>query len=163
RERATLLIDRLTSADGPAAVPLLTSLRSRADWAALDERAYARLDRLAGKPQSAVRSAALEVLRDMLACHIVPTDPKQLDEAATAILEVLKSGEASTQLRIAALEALGHLLAMKHNIAGASELLTAQLKSAETYAERAAAATALSRSADPQAAAAVLDALTSLP
>jgi len=163
RERAALLVERLASADGPAAVPLLTSLRLRADQAALDERAYALLARLARKPQSAVRGAALEVLRDMTACKIMPKEPKRLDEVATALLEVLKSDEADTHVRLAALEALGHLLAMKRDIAGASALLTAQLNGAATYAERAAAATALSRSADASAAKAVLDAFSNLP
>ena len=40
RERAELLIDRLAGVDGVAAVPLLTSLQLRADWAAADGRAY---------------------------------------------------------------------------------------------------------------------------
>src|SRR5688500_2568073 len=34
RERASLLVDRLEGAEGVSAVPLLTSLRLRADWAA---------------------------------------------------------------------------------------------------------------------------------
>jgi hypothetical protein len=163
RERASLLIERLVNAEGPAAVPLLTSLRLRADQAALDERAYALLGRLAGIPQGAVRSSALEVLHDMLACRIMPKDSKQLDDVAKALLSVLKSDEANTRVRVTTLEALGHLLAMRHNVSGAREWLTTQLNGAMTYAERAAAATALSRSMDAPAARAVLDAFANLP
>src|SRR5262245_16624656 len=39
RERAGLLVKRLEGVDGLAAVPILTSLRLRADWAAADDRA----------------------------------------------------------------------------------------------------------------------------
>jgi hypothetical protein len=163
RERASLLVERLSSAEGSAAVPLLTSLRLRADQAALDERAYALLARLVGKSESAVRSAALEVLRDMMACRIMPKDPKQLGDVASVLLAVLKSDEANTQARLAALQALGNISAIKSDVAGASELLSTQLKDSATYAERAAAASALSRSADPQAAKAVLDAFANLP
>src|SRR5262249_37563740 len=70
---------------------------------------------------------------------------------------------AITHVRLAALEALGHLLALKADIGWARELLIAQLTTAETHAERAAAATALARIAHPQAIAAVLQALPRLP
>src|SRR5882762_5785183 len=46
RERATLLVRRLEGVDGVAAVPILSSLRLRADWAAADERALPALTRL---------------------------------------------------------------------------------------------------------------------
>ncbi|MEX0711054.1 MAG: hypothetical protein WD278_01815 [Pirellulales bacterium] len=163
RQRATLLVDRLAEVDGLSAVPLLSSLRLRADWAAADERALASLARLARNPLTAVRGAALEVLRDMLASRIMPDDPRQLDGVAEALREILDSDEAITGVRLAALEALGHLLALKADIAWPRELLIAQLTAAATRAERAAAATALARLAHPQAAAAVLDALAGLP
>src|SRR5437762_2149345 len=67
RERATLLVRRLEGVDGVAAVPILSSLRLRADWAAADDRALPSLTRLARDPSTAVRGAALEVLRDLLA------------------------------------------------------------------------------------------------
>ena len=38
RERATLLVERLADAHGLSAVPFLSSLRLRADWAAVDQR-----------------------------------------------------------------------------------------------------------------------------
>lgn len=163
RERATLLVDRLAEVDGLSAVPLLSSLRLRADWAAADERALASLARLARNPLTAVRGAALEVLRDTLASRIMPDDPRQLDGVAEALREILDSDEAITGVRLAALEALGHLLALKADIAWPRELLIAQLTAAATHAERSAAATALARIAHPQAAAAVLDALAGLP
>ncbi len=47
RERATLLVDRLADANGFSAVPLLSSLRLRADWAAADARSLTSLARLA--------------------------------------------------------------------------------------------------------------------
>ena len=163
RERATLLVKRLEGVDGLAAVPLLSSLRLRADWAAADDRALPSLTRLARDPSTAVRGAALEVLRDVLASRITPNDPRQLDGVADALREVLESDEPITRVRLAALEALGHLLALKADVAWARELLIAQLTAAKTHAERAAAATALSRIAHPQSVAAVLDALDKLP
>lgn len=163
RERAALLVERLARVDGLAAVPLLSSLRLRADWAAADERALASLARLARHPSTAVRGAALEVLRDVLAIRIMPDDPGQLDSVAEALREVLVSNAAITRIRLAALEALGHLLALKADIVWPRELLIAQLTGAATHAERATAVTALARIAHPQAVAAVLGALAGLP
>jgi HEAT repeat protein len=163
RERATLLVKRLEHIDGLSAVPLLTSLRLRADWAAADERALASLTRLAHDQAPAVRTAALEVLRDILATQIRPQDARQLEGAADTLRGVLESREAITRVRLTALEALGHLLALRPNIAWARELLIAQLTTAKTHAERAEAATALARIAHPQASAAVLEALAGLP
>jgi len=163
RERATLLVKRLEGVKGVPAVPLLSSLRLRADWAAADERALPSLTRLARDPSIAVRGGALEVLREMLASRIVPDDPKQLDGVADALRAVLESDEPITHVRLAALEALGHLLALKADIAWSRELLMSQLKDARTHTERAAAATALSRIAHPQSVVAVLDALARLP
>src|SRR5205823_3650371 len=99
RERAKLLVDRLKETDGLASVPVLTSLGQRADWAALDDPAYWYVATLAGGPLeakhgdaeevhrddayprelrvAAVRGAALELLRDMLAWRHVPKGPKQ--------------------------------------------------------------------------------------
>ena len=61
RRARKLLVDRLADTGGVSAVPLLSSLRLRADWAAADERAYASLARLARDPSTAVRGGALEV------------------------------------------------------------------------------------------------------
>src|ERR1700736_4849485 len=52
RERATLLVKRLEGLEGLAAVPLLSSLRLRADWAAAEERALPSLARLAHDPST---------------------------------------------------------------------------------------------------------------
>jgi HEAT repeat protein len=163
RERATLLVKRLEGIDGLAAVPALSSLRLRADWAAADDRALPSLARLAHDPSTAVRGAALEVLRDVLANRIMPSDPRQLDGVTEALRGVLESDEPITSARLAALEALGHLLALKANVAWSRELLISQLTAAKTHAERAAAVTALSRIAHPQSVAAVLAALDRLP
>src|SRR5262245_44792073 len=57
RERARLLVERLAGAEGVSAVPVLTSLRLRADWAASDPHAFDSLARLANDPSTAVRSA----------------------------------------------------------------------------------------------------------
>src|SRR5262249_39621890 len=143
RERATLLVKRLEGTDGLAAVPILSSLRLRADWAASDDRTLPSLTRLAQHPATAVRGAALEVLRDVLASRVMPNDPKQLDGVAGALRKVLESDEPITRLRLAALEALDHLLALKAEVAWARDLLIAQLTAAKTFAERAAADSAL--------------------
>jgi HEAT repeat protein len=163
RERSTFLVKRLESVNGLAAVPLLSSLRLRADWAAADERALPALTRLARDPSVAVRTAALEVLRDVLANRILPSDPRQLDGVADALRELLESDEPITSVRLAALESLGDLLALKPDVVWARGLLIAQLTAAKTHAERAAAVTALSRIAHAQSVAAVLDALAKLP
>ncbi len=163
RERATLLVDRLADADGVSAVPLLTSLRLRADWAAADERALTSLARLAREPQNVVRGAAGVVLREVLARRELSTDAAHFDSASQALREILNSDEAVTRVRVAALDALGYLLVLKTEIDWARELLIAQLASAATHSERAAAATALSRIAEREAATAVHDALAGLP
>jgi HEAT repeat protein len=163
RERATLLVKRLEGVYGLAAVPILSSLRLRADWAVADERALPSLARLARDPLTAVRSATLKVLRDILASRMMPNDPRQLDVVADALRTVLESDESITHVRLSALEALDHLLALKANVAWARELLISQLTTAKTYAERDAAATALSRIAHPQSVAAVLEAIARLP
>ena len=82
RERAVLLAARLAEAHGLSAVPLLSSLRLRADWAAAEPRALPSLARLAHEPLAPVRGAALEVLRDTLASRVVPGDRRQLDGVA---------------------------------------------------------------------------------
>jgi HEAT repeat protein len=163
RERATLVIDRLVDADGLSAVPLLTSLLARTDWAAADSRSLPALARLTHSPLAAVRGAALGTLRDLLASQISPEDPRQLDIVAEALRERLESDEPITRLRLAALEALGHLLALKSDFDWPRDLLIKQLASASTRAEQAAATTALSRIAHPDAIAAVLNALSGLP
>jgi hypothetical protein len=163
RERARLLVEQLAEAQGLSAVPLLSSLRLRADWAAANPRAFESMARLVRDPLAAVRGAALDVLREMLASGIIPDDLRQLDGVADALRELIESGEAVTRMRLAALDALGHLLALKTDIEWPRELLIAQLITAATHAERAAAATALSRIAHPQGVAAVLAALTGLP
>jgi HEAT repeat protein len=162
-ERATLLVDRLVEVDGLSAVPLLSSLRLRADWAATDERAYAPLARLARDERSAIRGAALEVLREILATRHTPNNPQQLDGVAEALREILNSNEANTSARLAALESLGHLLALNVVFDWAPELLIKQLNDAATHAERGAAVTALSRIANPDAVTAVMNALAGLP
>lgn len=163
RERATLLIDGLMQAEGIAATPLLSSLRLRANWAAADPRAYAALARLARDSQLAVRRAALETLRDVLASGVRPQDPQLLEPVAEALRQVFDAKEAITQLRVTALEALGHLLAIEPSMGWSRELLIAELSGAATYAERGAAATALAQLDDPAAATALVEALGKLP
>ena len=168
RRRATLLIDRLEKVDGLAAVPLLSSLRLRADWAATDERILASLTRSARNRSIAVRGAALGVLQDVLASQITFRDPGGLERTAEALRDVLESDadesdETVTSVRLAALDSLGRLLAMKVNIAWAREWLIEQLTQSKTYAERAAASTALSRINHPQSVAALRTALEKAP
>lgn len=163
RERASLLVKRLEGTDGLAAVPVLSSLRLRADWAAADNRALPALARLVRSNVPAVRTGALEVLRDVLAGRAAPNDPQQLDGVADALREVLESGEPVTRVRVVALHALENLFAQKADVAWAKEFLAAQLTAAKTQAERMAAVSALARVAHPQAAVAVLDALDKLP
>jgi HEAT repeat protein len=163
RERAGLLVARLADIQGLSAVPLLSSLKLRADWAAADPRAFESLARLVRDPVEAVRHAALEVLRDMLASPMARSDLRVLDGVSDALRQVIESNEAVTRARIAAVDALGHLLALKSDIEWPRELLITQLVTAATHSERAAAATALARIAHPQAVAAILDALARLP
>lgn len=163
RERATLLVECLADVDDLAAVPLLSSLALRADWAAADQRNFGVLARLARDSSPPVRGAALTVLRDVLASRVLPEDSGQLEDVADALRAVLESDEPVTRVRVAALEGLGHLLALKQDLNWPRELLTAQLTTAATRAERAAAATALAHVAHPDATAALLDALSRLP
>src|SRR5262249_28723663 len=134
----------------------------RADWAAADGRVLTTLARLVRSQFPAVRGGALEVLRDVLAGRAVPNDPKPLESPAEAVREGLESGQAVTRGRGPAVDALGHLLALKVEAAWARDLLAAQVTTAKSHAERAAAVEALSRVANPQAAAVVLDALDKL-
>lgn len=161
RERATLLIDQLTETNGIAAVPLLSSLQLRADWAAADPRVYASLARLAREPSTAIRGGALEVLREILATRSAAR--QDVDGVAEALREILESDEGITRVRLAALEALGHLLALDADLDWPGQLLIEQLNSAATQAERAAAATALAHLQDPEAITALHDALERLP
>jgi hypothetical protein len=169
-QRSSLLVERLQGKGGIAAVPLLMSLRPRAGWAAADARTLPALARLVRDPSIAVRNAALDALRDVLACRRMPDDPRQLDAASDALRGLLESKEPVTSVRLTALEALGHLLVLKSEIQWPREFLVSQLTGAKTHAERAVAATALTRivnspapSRRPQPAKAVLEALAALP
>ena len=55
RQRTSLLLNRLETVDGVAAVPLLSSLRSRSDWAAADARTLPALTRLIVDRSTAVQ------------------------------------------------------------------------------------------------------------
>jgi HEAT repeat protein len=145
RERVSLLVDRLKNTNGRAAVPLLNSLRLRTDWAATEPAALPSLVRVARDRSTAVRSAALEALGNVLAHQVAPNDPQALAAAADVLYDLLGSKEPITQLRLSALEALGSLLAINENVPGARELLIAQAKIAKTHVERTAAVVALSR------------------
>jgi hypothetical protein len=163
RERAQLLIERLAQVEGAPAVLILQSLRVRAEWAAPDERVYPALVRLVRDRSTAVRWAAVEALRDLLATRIFPENPRQLDGVADVLRDLLGSDEEVDQVRLAGLEALGHLLALQPGIEWPVEVLHEQLTAATTYAQRAAAASALAHVKSPQAADAVLEALMRLP
>jgi len=76
---------------------------------------------LAQDPRTAVLGAALGALRDMLASRIMPEDQRQLDDVASTLHEILDSDEAITCVRLALLEALGHLLVLKPDFAWPSE------------------------------------------
>jgi hypothetical protein len=163
RERAGLLLDRLADAEGRAAVPLLASLQRRADWAAADERGYDLVAKLARDEVSAVRGAAVPVLRDMLACRVAPRNREQLDAVGAALRGNLTAEGFATSVRLAALDALRQLLAMSDVLDWPRELLIRDAASAATYAERMAAVTALAEIDHPEATAAVLGALQALP
>lgn len=163
RERASLLVSRLGGINGVAVVPVLSSLRLRADWAATDTRVLPFLNRLARDKTTAVRIGALDALRDVLASRSMPEDSRQLDEVAETLYGVFGLPGMNTKSRLAALNALEHLLVLRPGISWAGELLVTQLTDAATYAERAAAAAALSRIPNPRSVAAVHDALVRLP
>jgi hypothetical protein len=114
-------------------------------------------------PLRATRGAALNVLRDMLASRAKQGEAEELNDVAAALHETLESDEPVTWLRVAALEALGELLAVKSDLAWAGELLAKELTGAATYAEQSAAATALSHVGGAVATAAVFKALQDLP
>jgi HEAT repeat protein len=162
-ERAALVLERLTGTNGVAAIPALTSLKQRADRAAADDRSFTVLTRLTRDPAPAVRAAAVDVLRNVLAYRSSPVNPRTLDGVVDVLRGVIESDEPVMTIRVAAVEALGHLLVLRPDVPGAREVLTARLTGAATYAERVAAVTALSRIGHPQATAAVLDALAKLP
>ena len=180
RERTNLLIERLMNTDGIAVVPLLTSLQTRADWAAADRRLYGPLPPYAdasspkrgieyllynNEKRKAIRSEAVELLRQMLATGIVSDDPEALKSMADALRSVLKSDETHTAVRVAAIEALGYLFARGDEIDRLAGSLAKQLTdaafgeptAAATYAERTAVATALSRTASPEEVASVVE------
>ncbi len=163
RERAALLVERLADVKGVAAVPLLSSLRQRADWAAADPRAYAALAPLVTGEQIAVRIAALETLRDVLAHRIVPSEPEALDGIAKALRTTAESNEPIAKVRLTTLQALGHLLALRSDLDWSHGILIGQMNDAPTYAERAAAATALAQVAHASAGTALLAAFAALP
>jgi hypothetical protein len=163
RERAQLLIERLAGAEGAPAVLILQSLRMRAEWAAADERVYQALVRLVRDRSTAVRSAALAALREVLATRVSPENPQQLEGVADVLRDLLDSDEEVDQVRLAVLEAVGHLLALQPRVEWAVDVLREQLTAAPTYAQRAAAASALAHVKSPQAADAVLEALVRLP
>jgi len=163
KERANLVIDRLANAEGESAIPLLTSLQRRADWVAMDDRAFSPLARLAGSQQPAVRRAAVEVLSEALAVRNVAHEQKALDEPLKSIVKILQSDEADTSVRTAAIESLGRMLALTGNSDEGRELLVKQLTEAGTNAERTMAATALARQLNPESFAALLDAYKKLP
>ncbi len=162
-ERATLLLKRLEGVNGLAAVPLLTSLRQRADRAAADERTLRVLTRLLHDHSSAVREGAVDVLREVLATRIKPRESRELDGVANGLREILESDEPLTTIRASAVEALGHLLSLKSDFSWATGLLITQSANARTLRERAAAVAALSHISNSQASGAVLEALAKLP
>jgi HEAT repeat protein len=163
RQRAKLLVDSLAEAHGVAAVPLLTSLKLRADWAAAQPRAFTAVGRLARESATPVRLAALEVLSNMLAHETLTDDSQQPAELAGALREVLESDEAHTRVRLVALEALGRLLAQYPHVDWAREFLIAQTTAAATYAERTAAADALSQLPASEVLTPLVEALADLP
>ncbi len=175
RRRAELLSKRLANTRDLAAVPLLTSFRLRHDWAIADSvyaprkpspgngPAPSLIEFLINDRQPAVQSAALALLRDMLANRITPDDAQGRKSLGTALGKIVASDLANTRVRLTALEALGHLLALDADIEGVRELLIGQLSGAATYVERTAAARALSRIKHPEAIAALQEALMGLP
>ena len=173
RDRAKLLIDRLAKTDGIAAVPLLTSLQLRADWAATDGRAYDLLAPLAQSGRVAIRGAAVNLLRDMLATGAMVADAGRADDVAEALRATLESDNAHTALRVAALEALGHLLALRIEIdwnprgflksRSYGVIWLPESPKAATYAEQTATVAALSRIENVAGPGTVIDFLRRLP
>ncbi|HEY4310729.1 MAG TPA: HEAT repeat domain-containing protein [Pirellulales bacterium] len=172
RERAKLLVDRLHTTDGLAAVPLLTSLQTRADWAAADPRALPVLAQLTARQPPAVCAAALKALRNALANYHTSGGGFDWQVVVDALHDALTvqpfegcnpRHAIRTVDRVAAIDALGYLRARNIVIPWADDWLIGQLTKAGTHAEQTAAATALSRSKSPAAIAAVNDALARLP
>jgi hypothetical protein len=170
RERAGLAMATLNETDGLAAIPLLRSLQKRADWAARNQHGYATVVRQAGHESRTVRADALALLRVMLASGVAPREENEREKLAEALRSVIESDERETAVRVAAIEALGHLAAAGFAADWAPGLLVGQLDGAATYAERGAAAQALGQYVEPpvtpnlrQPADAVAEALAALP
>lgn len=161
-KRAKLLVDRLLEVEGEAAIPLLTSLNQRADWAVIDDRAYEPLAKLIRNPDSVIRGEALGVLQSMLTTRRFNNDRNVLDDVSSALRELLQSDEAKTQVRVAALHCLGYLLPIMQNFEWESGYLISQSNKAATFEERAAAVTALSRMNRKRASGEMLAAVTKL-
>ncbi len=191
KERATLLLDRLLPSvsgnpmvpmSGLASVPLLTSLKARADWAAIDGRPYETFHFFLGAPPAPnaaefytrsdqpapVRIAAVELLKEMLASGVAPKSKENIQAVAKALRDVIEEEQGNTAIRVAALEAFDSLLSRNLPARGvklpwAAELLADEAKSAATYAERIAAFKTLSNVAGEDAKEAILNIVQALP
>jgi hypothetical protein len=163
QENIRIARKRHADAEGRAAVPLLASLQKRADWAAADERGYEIVARLAGDESPTVRAAAVAVLGDMLATRVAPPDREQLTAVGEALRDTLEEEGTATVVRLAALQAVGRLLALSDDFDWPLDLLVRESAGASTYAERTTAVTALAEFDDPEATTAVLAALEGLP
>jgi HEAT repeat protein len=167
---------------GVAVVPLLTSLKERADWAAHDGRLYGPVEdsgdgeatptvitQLVRSRHAQVRGASIELLRDMFASGIIPNSRSQIESVVNVLKGVLQSDEDRTSIRLAAIEAFNHLLS--RNLAGrdvrlprnVAEMLADQATEAPTYAERAAATEAFSRAGGRGMKDSILESLKRLP
>lgn len=155
-----LTIQKLGKSSGPAAIPLLDSLRSRGYWVQSTEAARL-LSGLMSEDSPAVRSAAAFTVSRILKSR-APIEPEARGILAEALRKLLQSPGVHTQLRVAAIEGLGQLDQFGRESGWVTELLIGHLCGARTRAERAAAAAALGQLEEPKSARHVFDALEKL-
>jgi len=163
RERAELVIAQLDDAEGPAAVPLVKSLASRAFWAGQMPPTAEPLARLAGDDSAAIRTVAVQTMEQVLAAGSFGDDSKALAACADRLRGLIEAKHTETAVRAAALRAVGLLGEFGRRLPWTTALLTRNLEQARTYSERTAAASALAHLNDPKAAQSLLAAVEQLP
>ncbi len=164
RELVLQIAERLGELDGAATIPLLKSLERRLVWAAQTPELSAPLARLARHDSSAVRSAALQTIEKVLAARYLDVDDgATLRQFAAALEDAFAASVVETNARVALVRAIGHLGDSAPTLPWTSDRLVSSLRHGRTYAERAAAASALAQGGFEGEARAVLEVLETLP
>ncbi len=110
--RVALLTDALMKVSGPAAVPVLTAVSGRALLAAQNPAAAGAITRHLADPSPAVRIAAADALRAVLAADYLQSDELRA-RVTTSLNAALADGGRSLAVRAALLGAAGELGALR--------------------------------------------------